>query len=315
MTNNIIMEMFNNTDANGLLYLNGWPINPEEITCIPRFVKCRMNWDVKKVQEIDAEAQNFCQALETLGRYFAENGLNIYTKPDLTSFCDEEVAAHLLNVWKLFCGGYNDDELDIEKRTALAEQRLGGKINAYNTFIYARRILNLILLNSPDFIVDTEIYRFVHALTLTRACEELTGVDITNDSYNSETHTLGEFREDDIRRVVELIESDCTVIPDVEMGYTLLVNKILEESRIDIYRRAKTFKPIVDELLAALTNPERDVLKKVYGLTDGERKTYGQTAVETNIQVPIVKSYEEDAIWKLRQTELSKLKDVLFRVE
>ena len=110
---------------------------------------------------------------------------------------------------------------------------------------------------------------------------------------------LGEFNENDISCVFELIRNDCTVMPCVEMAYTLFVNEVLGMRRLDIFRNAKEIKPTVDELLETLSKNERKVLKSLYGLSDGVRRTYGQTALETYIPLPMIRDYENRAIRKL----------------
>lgn len=288
--------MFFNTDDNGYIYINGWSVEPEETDSVPRFFKCRMNWDLDRAQEIAMESEKLCAALETLGEYFAENDLDIFTEPDLGYLSDEEEAERLLEVWRLFCGGYDYDTKSFHDLENLAEQRLGGRVN---TFIRAKRILKVKKLGAPAFITDSEIYEFARALALTRACEELTCVDIAKDRYDSETHMLGEFNENDISCVFELIRNDCTVMPCVEMAYTLFVNEVLGMRRLDIFRNAKEIKPTVDELLETLSKNERKVLKSLYGLSDGVRRTYGQTALETYIPLPMIRDYENRAIRKL----------------
>ena len=306
MTNNTIMDMFFNTDDNGYLYINGWVVEPEETGSVPRFFKCRMNWDLDNAQEIAMESEKLCAALEALGEYFAENDLDICTEPDLGYLSDEEEAERLLEVWRLFCGGYDYDTISFHDLENLAEQRLGGKVNTYNTFIRAKRILKVKKLGAPAIITDCEIYEFARALALTRACEELTCVDIAKDRYDSETHMLGEFNENDISRVFELIRNDCTVMPNVEMAYTLFANKVFGMRRLDIFCKAKEIKTTVDELLETLSKTERKVLESLYGLNDGVRRTYGQTALETYIPLPMIRDYENRAIRKLRHPVRSR---------
>lgn len=300
MVKSIISDMFNNTDNNGLLYINSWDIKPDEVSCIPRFFKCRMNWDIKKAQQIAAEAEELCDALEKLGRYFADNELDIYIRPDPALIGDEQEAEQLIDVWDTFFDGFIDGEYDEDELIELAQQRLGENAFSYNAFIRARYVVKSASFGALQFFIDKEKYEFVRIYALAHACDEFVCIDISKDRYNCRTHMFGGFNEYDISRVFEIIENDCTVMPSENMGYMLLVNKILCMQRLDIYRCIETLRPAIDAVLGTLTMLERDVLIKLYGLDGGVRISYDHTAIKTGTAVTMVKYYEADALEKMQ---------------
>ena len=70
----IVKDMFDNTDITGTLIIKGWNVVPEECFSNPRFYKCRMNWDPKKMDNVANEAQELLDALEALAHFCAEEG-------------------------------------------------------------------------------------------------------------------------------------------------------------------------------------------------------------------------------------------------
>ena len=200
----------------------------------------------------------------------------------------------------MFFGGYDGDKIQGKTLCKLAQQRLGGKQEVYNTFVRARRIERVVELGAPDCIIDKEKYEFVRAFVLNRACEDMTDVDISKDSFDEKTLTLGDFNEDDINRIFEMLFKDCSMMPEGRVGYTLLVNMIFGDIRLDLYRRYDTLKPAVDTALETLSKTEREVLEKRFGLTDGVRRSYETTALEMHTPAPMIMDYEAIALRKLR---------------
>lgn len=297
MVESIIAQMYKNTDESDILIINGWSAEPEETLCIPRFYRCRMNWDIDSAHEIAQQAGDICDALESLGRQCACTGTDIFTKPDPDEEYDNDI---ILKVWEMFFGGYDHENTDADALAELAEKRLGGKVCAYNTFISARRVQKVIQLGAPEVVVDNERYNFARFYALTKACEKIVCADITKDRFDSKTQMLGEFDKSDVRRVFELINSDCTVMPDEIMGCTLLVNEIFGMQRLDIYRRGNTLRHAVDAALETLSQREKEILQRLYGLNDGVRKAYDTTALEMRLPVPVVIYCEAAAMCKLR---------------
>lgn len=313
MVHSIVNDMFNNTDETGTLIIKGWDIEPEETGINPRFIKCRMNWDFDTAEKIADDAAFYCDALEAIGEYYADIEKDVYCEPDFESCFDNGYAAQLREVWELFFGGYDGDKIQGKTLCKLAQQRLGGKQEVYNTFVRARRIERVVELGAPDFIIDREKYEFVRAYALNRACEDMTDVDISKDRFDAKTVTLGDFDEADIDRIFNILESDCSVMPEERIGYTLLTNKIFTDIRIDLYSRYDTLKPAVDALLETLSKTEREVLKKLYGLTDGVRRSYESTALEMHTPTPMIMDYEALALRKLRHpSRKARLEKLLY---
>ncbi|MBR6101456.1 MAG: hypothetical protein IKP95_03435 [Ruminococcus sp.] len=297
---NIVKDMFDNTDSTGTLIIKGWDIEPEETGSNPCFYKCRMNWDFDKAQEVAEEAAFYCDALSEIGRYFADTGRDVCSEPDFTGSFDDSYAAQLKEVWELFFGGYDSKKIRKKALIRLAEQRLGRKLNAHDAFVRGSRVAIVSKLDAPEVILDNEKYEFVRAYVLNRACEEMVCVDISEDSFDEKAVTLGEFDEDDINRIFEMLMGDCSIMPEERIGYVLLVNMIFGDIRLDLYRRYEAIKPAVDGALATLSSTERQVLEKLYGLTDGVRRTHEMTALELHIPLPMVREHEGKALRKLR---------------
>lgn len=309
---NIVKDMFNNTDSTGTLIIKGWDIEPEENGSNPRFYKCRMNWDFDKAQKIADRAAIYCDALEEIGAYFADADKDVYCEPDFDGLFDDSYAAKLLEVWELFFGGYDNDKLGQKALSGLAEQRLGRKVNAHNAFVRARRVALATRLGAPDMVRDNEKYEFVRAFVLNRACEEIFFLDLSKDSFDEKAVTLGEFNEDDIDRVSEMLLNDCSVMPEERIGYTMLVNAVLADIRLDLYRRYRRIKPAVDAALATVSESERKVLQMLYGLTDGVRRSHEAAALEMHIPLPMIKVYESLALRKLRHPARLKKIEAVF---
>lgn len=313
MVHSIVNDMFNNTDETGTLIIKGWDVEPEETGINPRFIKCRMNRDSDKAQKIAEDAAFYCGALEAIGKYYADIEKDVYCEPDFTQVFDDSYAPQLREVWELFFGGYDGDKIQGKALCKLAQQRLGGKQEVYNSFVRARRIEKAARLGAPDFIIDKEKYEFVRAYALNRACEEMTEVDISKDRFDAKTVTIGDFDEADIDRIFDILESDCSVMPEERIGYTLLTNKIFTDIRIDLYSRYDTLKPAVDALLETLSKTEREVLEKRFGLTDGVRRSYESTALEMHTPTPMIMDYEALALRKLRHpSRKARLEKLLY---
>ena len=305
---NIVKDMFDNTDSTGVLIIKGWDTEPEETGSNPRFYKCRMNWNFDKAQKIAEDAAYYCDGLAETGASLAD----AESDTDCEYSFDESYAMMLNEVWELFLFGCDSDTADENSLAKLAEERLGRELNAYNVFVRARRIVNASKLGAPDVILDNEKYEFVRAYVLNRACEEMICVDISKDRFDPETVTLGGFNEDDIDRIFEMLFKDCSVMPEERIGCTLLVNMIYGDIRLDLYRRYEKIKPTVDAALASLSKTERTVLEKLYGLTDGVRKTHAAAALELHIPLPMIMMYESIALRKLRHPcRSSKLESAL----
>ena len=80
MVESIIMDMYQDTDDSGILYINGWGTEPEEVFSFPRFYRCRMNWDFSKADRIARQASDICEGLYTLGRRCGQTGQDIPTE-------------------------------------------------------------------------------------------------------------------------------------------------------------------------------------------------------------------------------------------
>lgn len=308
---NIVKNMFDNTDASGVLIMNGWNAEPEETSSNPRFYKCLMDWSWNDVDGIVEEVTILCSIIESIGRYCAENGLDINCEPDFEADLDLEDAAEYREIWEMFFGGYDFESIGENELEELAGQRLGRNINAYNVFIRARRLLTAIRLGAPALVINNERFELVRAVVLNCACTDMAYVDLSKDRFDTETRTLGEFNEADIERIFEIVSKDCSVIPDEGMGYTLLVNSIFRDIRIDMYKSFDRIKPTVDAVLGTLADTERRVLEKLYGLTDGVRRSYETTALEMHIPKPAIEWFDASATQRLRHpNRVLKLKNI-----
>ena len=309
---NIVKDVFDNTDSTGTLIIKGWNTEAEGTESNPRFYKCRMNWDFNKAKEIADDAAYYCEALEEIGEFLADEEKDIYCASYFGESSDDSYTAQLNEVWELFLCGCDDDTDDGNALAKLAEERLGRELKACSVFERARRIVNVSRLGAPDVILDNEKYEFVRAYVLNRACEEMVCADISNDSFDEKAVTLGRFDEDDIDRIFEMLTGNCSVMPEERVGYTLLVNMIFGDIRLDLYRRFEEIKPAVDAALATLSKTEREVLEKLCGLTDGVRKTHAAVALELHIPLPMIIKYEGLALRKLRHPGRSKKIKALF---
>ena len=305
MVENIILDMYKNTDDNNTLYINGWSEEPEEVLSFPRFYRCRMNWDFNKAGELARQASDICKGLFALGSYYEQTGQKISAKPDTLSDDDSDTVENALSVWEMFFGGYDHDSITADEIGKLAQQRLGGKTQAHNTFVFARRILTALRLGAPSMIVDWQIYGFARCFALTKASEEMSCLDITKDTFDSETQSMGEYSSEDLKCVFELIRNDRTILPDEKMGCVLLVSKIFSSHRLDLYRRSDLLVT-ADAVLQTLTKCERTVIEKLYGLKDGARNSIDQTALELNMPTPMAEYYETVALRKLRHPSRSE---------
>ena len=154
MVHSIVKDMCDNSDTTGTLISKGWDVEPEEAGCNPRVIKCRMNRDSDKAQKIAEDAAFYCGALEAIGEYYSDIEKDVYCEPDFESCFDNGYAAQLREVWELFFGGYDNDKVKGKALCKLAQQRLGGKQEVYNSFVRARRIERVVELGAPDCIID-----------------------------------------------------------------------------------------------------------------------------------------------------------------
>ena len=137
---------------------------------------------------------------------------------------------------------------------------------------------------------------------LNHACCGMVCTDIAKESYDSVNGILGGFDSAELEGVFETVFNDCSMIPDEGMGYTLLVNMIFGDIRLDLYRRRDRLKSVIGSELALFSNEQRIVLEKLYGLTDGVRRSYEATALEMHMPLPMVEWYESAAYEKLRHS-------------
>ena len=306
---NIVKDMFDSTDSTGTLIIKGWNTEAEGTESNPRFYKCRMDWDFNKAQQIADDAAYYCEALEEIGEFLADVEKDIYCASYFGESSDDSYTAQLNEVWELFLCGCDGDTDDVEALTKLAEERLGRELNACSVFERARRIVNVSRLGAPDVILDNEKYEFVRAYVLNQACGEMVCADLSKDSFDEKTVTLGGFNEDDINCIFEMLFKDCSVMPEERIGYTLLVNMIFGDIRLDLYRNYDRIKPAVDAALATLSKTEREVLEKLCGLTGGVRRTHAAAALEMHIPLPMIQEYEGSALRKLRHPCRLKIVD------
>ena len=120
MVVNIIMNMYDNTDDNSILFINGWSSEPEEVFSYPRFYKCKMNWDFNKAYEFANQASELCNGLVALGNYCKRSGQDVLTLPVTLSLDDDEADNAALSAWDMFFSGYDYESISTDELVTLA---------------------------------------------------------------------------------------------------------------------------------------------------------------------------------------------------
>ena len=307
MVASVIMNMYKSTDDNGTLFINGWGIKPEETSSFPRFYKCTMSWDLSKALDIAGQASELCSGLFALGEYCERTEQGDFIMPDPYCIDDDEISEAVISAWEMFFDGFDYESISSDELEMIAQQRLGGNKNAYNTFIFARRLFTAVKLGAPRMVIDCLVYDLARCFALTKACEDIVCLDLINDTFDSKTQSMGEFSPDDIKSVLKLICDDCTIMPDAEMGRTLLINMIYSTRRLDLYRQSKILGRVVDILLGTLEKHERKIIEELYGLNDGVRKSAERVAAEMCLPTDAVKYYKAAAICKLRHPSRTRM--------
>ena len=205
MVASVIMNMYKSTDDNGTLFINGWGIKPEETSSFPRFYKCTMSWDLSKALDIAGQASELCSGLFALGEYCEPTEQGDFIMPDPYSIDDDEISEAVIPAWEMFFDGFDYESISSDELEMIAQQRLGGNENAYNTFIFARRLFTAVKLGAPRMVIDCLVYDLARCFALTKACEDMVCLDLINDTFDSKTQSMGEFSPDDIKSVLKLL--------------------------------------------------------------------------------------------------------------
>ena len=310
MLNDLIFEtvnnMFLNTDEHGQLILHGWPIG-DETDAGGRFYKCIMRWE----DEVDADdvvryAQRLCTALVRLGEYYRDSGAAFGKRPDFGTVPDEnteeaEALHYAMECWEQILDGIEQEtgsaeELEYKAQKAFCIPGLH-EINYRNTFCRARRLCKVISLNAPDIIIAQECFRFTEAYTLSFMCDRLEATDLFYDTHITDDPFF--FLDSDIEKAYNMIQNDCSLLPEPKVGYMLLANEMFHEHRLNIYRFGAELKAEIDKLLGTLPESCRRILRLRYGLDDGRRRRIDETAAEVHIPVCAVMGYESNAMRRL----------------
>ena len=77
----------------------------------------------------------------------------------------------------------------------------------------------------------------------------------------------------------------------------LIENNALDNARINRY---ESDEELVDFLFSLLTNRERNILAKIYGLTDGIEKSHEEIAEEYKVTSVRIRQIEQKAFRKMR---------------
>ena len=300
-----------NTDENGRLIIHDHRADLEEDLMKPVFKKCMMDWDSEKALNIGTECQRIAHVLQDFGSYYKISDVEMGSRPEFDPDADEEEVAFALGVWEKFFKDFDTNNTELSERVKIAEERLGvnkGSV-AYNAFIRAHRFCMLVAMDAPDVIVQYELFCFAQWYALAYACSEMSSVSIMEDEYDPESGCLGAFDESNLKAVIVMLKNDCSLLPEQYIGYTLLMNTIFGENRLDICRSFNSVKPVVDEVLETLKTEERSVIEKRFGLKDGVRRAYDQIALEEHSFPSVVRSEEGLAMRKLRHpTRSNRLK-------
>ena len=309
MVFSIVHNMFCETNEDGTLIIHDLPTQDDETAQVFRFMKCRMDWDFKKMEHIVDELSEIHDGIVLLADYYRESGNEFGSRPVVSADeCDEDSVELAMKVWNRFFEGYDKVGESLEERIAFAEERLGekkGKIS-YNAFISVRRLCIVLALKAPSVIIDAELMRLVQSYTLAFACTEMAEVDLCKDEYDAETDCLGAFARKDTDRIYEMLENDRSILPEVSVGAAMLINSIFLKKRLDLCRRYESFRDVLEEVLGTLTPRERTVLEKSYGLKDGVRRTPEEIALELNTFTPIITAVMATAFRRLRHPVRSK---------
>ena len=171
------------------------------------------------------------------------------------------------------------------------------EINYRNTFCRARRLCKVISLNAPDIITAQECFRFTEAYTLSFMCDRLEATDLFYDTHITDDPFF--FLDSDIEKVYDMIQNDCSLLTEPEVGYMLLANEIFHAHRLNIYRFGAELKAEIDALPGTLPESCRRIFRLRYGLDDGSRRRADETAAEMQIPICAVMGYESNAMHRL----------------
>lgn len=311
VTGEIISEMFRRTDENGILLMPAW--RTEEDKPGLRFFKCRMDPECEE-ETLDG-AWSLGETLAAIEDYYESTGADFGSRPaneseleDLSCFRPEQVL-EAFDAWDRFLldnGITSDEETEQICRELFFDK--GQALDLFKLVLYikSREFFATVGANipKPDW---SSRYLFAQLYTLTEACSEIECVDLMTDSYDHETGSLGSLDKNDICIIQGILDTECYLLPRSDIGYTLLLNHIFGEARLDIVRYYDELKPAIDKALDTLFESEKNILEKLYDLSDGKRRSIYELARDTQSIPCSIKFTQAKAMRKLRHPARSRV--------
>ena len=142
--------------------------------------------------------------------------------------------------------------------------------------------------------------QFTEAYTLSFMCDRLEATDLFYDTHITDDPFF--FLDSDIEKAYNMIQNDCSLLPEPEVGYMLLANEMFHAHCLNIYRFGAELKAEIDALLGTLPESCSRVLRLRFGLDDGRRRRVDETAAEMHIPVCAVMGYESNAMHRLSES-------------
>ena len=315
MYNSIIETIIHNIFANtndGILIT---PCFPKEIYpySSDAFLKCHMNWDSGRMQEIAYDAEETALALEMLGQWYRSVGAEGLIYPDVPD-CDPddidevEVKESMVRVWKKYFDGFDPNTQDRQLLETQSVKRLGSEVMAPTTMDCFGRYLRSHMYNKREAEVIRELCNMVRAFVLNCACDKVEELKLFSTAGES---TL---TDSDMLEICDVLENDSTLMPTDIVGANLLASRIMSGLPGEKGFLGNELTECIFSLLETLEYLPRLVITERYGLglEKGARRGHEEIARNLDISVEAVEALEARAMRVLRHpTRSDKLKSLL----
>lgn len=242
MIDTMIREMYANTNDSGILLLHDTP-RGEEITAGWRFRKCRMRWEDNDIDTLIHTVSELCLALEDLADYYRTSGEPFGSCPKVYPETEEDpelaqAMTRMIVHWMLWFDGY-----DLSDPEVIAE--LNEKVCGHEAIVRMRRYCKVLSLQASSIIAEAEKHHLIQAYVLRECCESSECADLSQEPYRD--GQTGCFDRQDLTAVFRMLHEDCSLLPETDTGYVLLLSRIFSDCRPDLMRRIQEVRNCILE--------------------------------------------------------------------
>ena len=307
MFNSITNELFNRTENNGMLYLESWYHEDDEMHG-RNIYRCKMNWTAKDVSALEEQLQKNLTAIRELGELYREHEDDFEFGTDPKEVVSDEGIYEDLHfdgvtdVWNKYFKDFKNDAGDVESLIRDCEERTGYKTVPYFEVIFARRICKLYSLGTPKIIILNEERYYSEAYIINHFAESVEEIPFLGSAEpGSFIRQTFDITKDDTDAISKMVIEYPYLLQEKNAGYFRLCYHVFHDPKCYMAAicRFDKLKAEIDLIIKRSNMFDQEIARAIYGLDDGIRSTYNELSCKYYLSESQIALCEANVIRKL----------------